>query len=257
LSFEAAPQVTGPDGLDLDYYHGYADRYEAVYAAGASTWEAVSPNEVLCAFLERYRPDPCQALDLGCGEGRDALFLAAKGFRVIGVDVAPAALAKARALAKDRGLADRCLFLERDVTYLRRVENRSVDLAINMGCLHMMPDAASRGRHLRRVQEVLKPSGLFLLAHCREKWLHGFFSVPDPSSIGPVIPGRVVPRRIRLSDDKTAMLPLPLVPYFEASEHHLVSEVERAGMRVRELLSETTSAFGNSVVVVAEPRTGK
>ncbi|NNF65799.1 MAG: methyltransferase domain-containing protein [Acidimicrobiia bacterium] len=61
------------------------------------------PNEYVvetCSDLE-----PTEALDLGCGEGRNAVWLAAQGHRVTAVDVSPVGLAKAAQLAAAREVA--------------------------------------------------------------------------------------------------------------------------------------------------------
>jgi hypothetical protein len=122
-------------------------------------------------------------------------------------------------------------------------------LAINMGCLHMLPDSNLRSAHLRRVREILDPGGLFLVAHCRERWLDGFFSVPDCESVGPVVPGRVIPRRIRLENGETIKLMLPLVPFKESATSELISEICAHGFSLVADLSGRTEAFGNTSVL--------
>src|SRR5262249_37711523 len=159
-------------------------------------------------------------IDLGCGEGRDANYLASLGFEVVGVDVARPALARARERAA--ALPVSVTFLERDICVLANLPRDRFDLAINMGCLHMLPDSDLRAALLTRVHELLAPDGLFLVAHCRERWLDGFFSVPDYESVGPVVPGRVIPRRIRLEDGSTTEVMLPLVPYKETPTDELI-----------------------------------
>lgn len=54
--------------------------------------------------LLRVFPSGARLLDLGCGTGEDALFLASRGRRVVGVDVAPAMVEEARAKAARRGV---------------------------------------------------------------------------------------------------------------------------------------------------------
>ena len=61
------------------------------------------PSALLVAWAPRLPKG--RALDLACGNGRNALFLAEQGFTVEAVDIAPAALELARAAAKERGLA--------------------------------------------------------------------------------------------------------------------------------------------------------
>ena len=170
-----------------DYYYGYDERYAAVYAAGAETWEPPEPNDVLRRVLDALEIRACTVIDLGCGEGRDAIYLAGRGFTVTAVDVSRAALDKGRERARFDGVDVE--FLERDVIYLDNLPRGTFDLALNMGCLHMIPDPHLRAAHLRGVHDLLRPGGRFVLAHCRQRWLEGFFSVPDYEAVGPVVPG--------------------------------------------------------------------
>jgi SAM-dependent methyltransferase len=77
-------------------------RWNARYAAGDSHGRAAAP----LPFLERHLDllPKGMALDLAMGAGRNAVYLAANGFRVIGVDISEEALKKSRALAGERGV---------------------------------------------------------------------------------------------------------------------------------------------------------
>ncbi len=75
--------------------------WDAHYRARASVW-AGRPNAVLVDVVESLPPG--SALDLGCSEGADAVWLAARGWRVTAADVSPTALARASAHAADAGV---------------------------------------------------------------------------------------------------------------------------------------------------------
>jgi SAM-dependent methyltransferase len=60
------------------------------------------PNRFLVAEVAELPPG--RALDLACGSGRNAVWLAARGWKVTGVDFSDVALAQARALAAERGV---------------------------------------------------------------------------------------------------------------------------------------------------------
>ena len=87
---------TEPDDLEAFW--------EAHYGARDRVWSG-NPNAVLVDEVQRLAPGT--ALDLGCGEGGDALWLAAQGWRVTGVDVSATALERAAQEAEHRGLGDR------------------------------------------------------------------------------------------------------------------------------------------------------
>jgi SAM-dependent methyltransferase len=67
-----------------------------------------NPNRLLVREVEHLPPGT--ALDLGCGEGGDAVWLAARGWRVTAVDIAETALARSARHAEEAGVADRIAF---------------------------------------------------------------------------------------------------------------------------------------------------
>lgn len=69
------------------------------YAGSDLVWTA-EPNRFVEAELTHLRPG--RALDLGCGEGRNAVWLAEHGWQVTGVDFSPVALEKGRARRSTR-----------------------------------------------------------------------------------------------------------------------------------------------------------
>src|SRR4029450_11880357 len=79
-------------------------------------WE-IGPRQELVELVRSGRLRPGRTVDLGCGTGANAVFLAQHGFDVTGIDFAPAALAKAAAKAAAAGVQVR--FLEDDLTRLR------------------------------------------------------------------------------------------------------------------------------------------
>ena len=240
---DAAPQLA-------DYYYEYDDCYRTVYEAGAELWETADPNDALVSIVEEFGHSlGSKWIDLGCGEGRDSVYLARLGYEVTGVDVSRAALRKARTRARREGLT--CAFFERDVVHLRGVPPETFDVAINMGCLHMLNDPEHRFRHLRRVREILKPQGYFVVAHCAKEWLKGFYSVPDYARVGPAVTGRVIPRRIRLKQGGESWVDLPTTHFKEADEEELASEFASAGLKVTQWRSDENEAFGNTAVLVA------
>ena len=73
-----------------------AAAWDARYAAAPLVWSA-GPNQFVATELGALRPG--RAVDLACGEGRNAIWLAAQGWHVTGVDFSAVALDKARQLS--------------------------------------------------------------------------------------------------------------------------------------------------------------
>jgi len=78
------------------------------------------PPEHLMELVESGRISPCRAIDLGCGTGGNAVFLAQHGFEVTGVDFAPSAIAKARRRAEAAGVE--VAFVVDDLTNLQKIK---------------------------------------------------------------------------------------------------------------------------------------
>ena len=81
-----------------------AEFWEARYQGGGRVWSG-RPNPLLVREVTGLAPGT--ALDLGCGEGADAVWLASCGWRVTGVDISRTALERAAGHAADAGVGDR------------------------------------------------------------------------------------------------------------------------------------------------------
>ena len=123
------------------------------YAEADLVW-SVEPNQFLVAEVAGMAPG--SGLDIACGEGRNALWLAFRGWRMIGVDFSSVAIDKAEAIAHRRGL---------DVTW-EVADARawrspvSVDLAI-IFYLHM--PWADMERAIANTAAAVEPGGTFLM----------------------------------------------------------------------------------------------
>jgi len=99
------------------------------------------------------------ALDLGSGYGDDAVWLAAQGWRVLGIDVSGAAVEQARAAAERVGVAGRATFERHDLALT--FPTGSFDL-VTTHYLHA-PDGLPRGEVLRRAAAAVAPGGTLLV----------------------------------------------------------------------------------------------
>jgi SAM-dependent methyltransferase len=132
--------------------------YNLAYRYFRMPWE-IGPRPELVELVDSGRLTPGRAIDLGCGTGANAVFLAERGFAVTGVDFAPAALAKARARAAAAGVEVR--FVEDDLTGFRH-DLGHFELLVDYGTLDDL-SARKRDRYVRTVLPLANPGARFLL----------------------------------------------------------------------------------------------
>ncbi len=100
-----------------------------------------------------------RALDLGCGEGGDAIWLAEQGWTVVAVDVSTTAMDRARAAAADRGVGERIDFQQHDLD--SDFPAGQFDL-VSAQFLHS-PVEKDRPAILRRAAAAVAPGGTLLI----------------------------------------------------------------------------------------------
>lgn len=131
--------------------------YETLYRTTPDALGAADPT--LIALLTNQLAPPARVLDIGCGQGRDALVLARKGYRVTGVDLAPSGIAALRAAAAREGLAIAGEIA--DITAYR--PDQPVDALFIDRTLHML-DARARHTTLAALLGAVSPGGWCLIA---------------------------------------------------------------------------------------------
>ena len=143
------------------------------YATDELVWRA-EPNRFLVEEVEGLTPG--RALDVACGEGRNAVWLASRGWKVVGVDFSSVALAKARRMAEDRG-AD-VEWVEADV--VSWIPLRGVFDLVAVMYLHVPAD--QRRQVLANAAAALAPGGVLLVVgHDATNPAEGFGGPQDPA----------------------------------------------------------------------------
>lgn len=127
------------------------DFWEERYSSAPAIWSR-NPNVQLVAEVSGLAPGA--ALDVGCGEGADARWLAARGWRVTGVDISPTALKRAAEL--DPGSE----YLHADLLGSWTLGERTFDL---VSAQFMHPPAERRRELFARLAAAVAPGGTLLI----------------------------------------------------------------------------------------------
>jgi SAM-dependent methyltransferase len=122
-------------------------------------WNREEPPGILVDLVESGRVRPCDAVDLGCGLGNYAIYLAGKGFSVTGIDISPTAVMMAEKNAEMKGV--KCRFVVADVLGELAEFFDGFDFAWDWELLHhIFPQ--DRDRYVRNVHSMLRRNGQYL-----------------------------------------------------------------------------------------------
>jgi len=129
-------------------------------------WNVETPPVLLVELVDSGIIKPCRAIDLGCGLGNYAIYLAGRDFDVTGVDFSPTAIKIASENARKKGV--KCSFLVADVVDDLAEISQSWDFAYDWGLLHhIFP--RKRQKYLENVHRILNPKGKYLSVSFSEK----------------------------------------------------------------------------------------
>ena len=127
------------------------------YAGGETPWDTGTPDLHLVEAVRTGLIKPGRTLEIGCGTGTNALWLAQQGFDVLGIDITPLAIEKARA----KPAQPNCRFEVVDFL-TAQPPGGPFDVVFDRGCWHVFDEVDERARFASRVAELLAPGGQWL-----------------------------------------------------------------------------------------------
>jgi SAM-dependent methyltransferase len=135
--------------------------FDRAYRQGRTPWDSgITPPEVV-AFVEG-NGSPGRALDLGCGTGTNALYLARHRWQVVGLDFSELAIGTARTKLLTASLPG-VTFLHGDVTQLAAEGVTGFfDFVLDIGCFHGVPPR-KRDHYVREVAEHTRAGATLLM----------------------------------------------------------------------------------------------
>jgi SAM-dependent methyltransferase len=141
------------DGGVMEQFN-WNERYETK----STPWDSGEPSRELGRVLEQGQVRPCRMLELGCGSGTNAVFLAQKGFDVTAFDLAPLAIEQAKARAARANVKVR--FDVGDVLRLPDL-GKPFDFVFDRGVYHHLRTVDLFG-FLQTLHRVTEHGGLYL-----------------------------------------------------------------------------------------------
>ncbi|MHB8053015.1 MAG: class I SAM-dependent methyltransferase [Methanoregula sp.] len=121
-------------------------------------WNSETPPDALVRIVQDGKVRPCKTIDLGCGAGNYAIYLAGLGFELTGVDSSPTAIKIAGEHAKKQGV--RCRFIVADLLGDLHEVTDTFDFAYDWEFLHhIFPE--DRGTYIKNVYKILNPGATY------------------------------------------------------------------------------------------------
>ncbi|MEW6008742.1 MAG: methyltransferase domain-containing protein [Candidatus Omnitrophota bacterium] len=193
-------------------------------------------------IIEKYKIIGGKFLVLGCGGGREAIALAKAGFEVVGVDFIEGMVDVARRNAKERGL--NLVFETQDISRIS-FPKFSFDYAgIFSGTYSSIPTYNLRIKFLKKLRDILKPNGLFILTFLSKKELTPTYRTSLLKAIGYLTLGNL---GYQAGDELKGEY--EFLHYFY-NKDEAVMELKASGFKIEEIyLDDDTIGY-----VIARPR---
>jgi len=129
-------------------------------------WNIETPPEILVDLVESGKIKPCKTVDLGCGVGHYAIYLAGRGFDVTGIDISPTAIKIAKEKAEKENV--KCTFIVADVLGSLDEVKDAFDFAYDWSLLHhVYPE--QRKKYIDNVKRIQNSGGKYLSVCFSEK----------------------------------------------------------------------------------------
>jgi len=143
------------------------EQADKAYEMPGAIWTCKEPPTKLINLVETGQLKPCKIIDIGCGEGFYSIYLASKGFEVLGIDLSKKAIEYAKKNAQEKGVNVR--FEVMDFEHLQDLDEK-FDFVFEWSILHgVMPE--EREKYVQNIQKILKKGG---------KYLSVCFNIEDP-----------------------------------------------------------------------------
>ena len=141
-----------------NYYKAYEERYSEVHRNGI-LWEDINPTrEVLDTILKYNISKDNKILELGCGEGRDAIYLLNKGYNLLAVDYSKSAILKCNQLTNNEYKDN---FKQFDL--IEDTLEEQYDFIYSIAVIHMLVNKEHRKTFYDFIYNHLKPNGKALI----------------------------------------------------------------------------------------------
>ena len=143
--------------MDKKYYEAYEDRYIQVHQSQNKPWAGDKPSPTIEKLLKKYGVNSNSSiLEIGCGEGQNAIHLLKKHYNLEASDVSNEAIRWCKEQAKVAGVDENRFFV---MDILNNKLDKKYDFIFSVAVLHMLVDDNDRHEFFNFVRNHLKDEG--------------------------------------------------------------------------------------------------
>lgn len=140
-----------------EYYKAYEDRYKKVHKETGLAWAGERPSPILKKLLKKHHANKDSSiLEIGCGEGQNAIYLMSNGFNFEASDVSKEAIKWCKKQAKEMKLDGKKFFV---LDALDNNLKKKYDFIYSVAVLHMLVGDEERNKFLTFVRDHLNEKG--------------------------------------------------------------------------------------------------
>ena len=229
--------------MDKRYYEAYDDRYKQVHQSQNKPWAGYEPSPTIEQLLKKYGADSDSTiLEIGCGEGQNAIYLMQKNYTVEASDVSPEAIRWCKEQAKLAGVDEERFFV---MDILNNHLDKEYDFIFSVAVLHMLVDDKDRREFFNFVRNHLKDTGKAFIVVMGD----GKITYKTDSS-------KAFELSNRPFEDKTIQVATTSCRIVTWDQY--LQEFQEADLKVLDhFLDKTISGFEISMVAVAEKEKSK
>ncbi len=219
-----------------NYYLAYEERYKKVHSEGL-LWFSDNPTPELLEWIEYYGISrDYEICEIGSGEGRDALYLSEKGYKLTAVDASKSAILKCREIAEKKNIDIN--LIEADALFLSKVIKKQFEWIYSIATLHMLVNDNDRHMFLNSLYNILKPDGKLLLINKGD----GEFEKKSD-----VTAAFELQERNHMATGKKLLL--AGTSYRAVNWMHHKQELERSGFHIEKTINSINDEYGSCMTV--------
>lgn len=139
------------------YYEAYDDRYKKIHTETSLAWAGDRPSPSIENLLNKYgATKKSKILEIGCGEGQNAINLISLGYNIEASDISAEAIKWCKQKAKEKGIDENHFYV---MDILKNNLKMKYDFIYSVAVLHMLVDDKDRHKFLKFVHNHLTDEG--------------------------------------------------------------------------------------------------